>query len=585
MSRTTPDPPGHAPDEPGDPSRPARRHERRTGWLAGIGLLVLLVGLYGSAVILAGDKIAAGTEVADVGIGGLGQRDAAKRLRTELLPRTDDPIAVSVAGEDTELDPERAGLSVDVEATLDRAAGGSTLDPRTLWDAFFGGDTVAPVVRAEQKKLLRALRTLGRRTAEGTVEPGVTFAGARPVPQRPRAGVELDVGLAAVAVRDAWLVDDRTVELPVDETSPQLGSAELRAAMQRARRIVSGPITLRLPGREVQLAPDRYAPALSLRALDGRIRTVVDRELLTKRLRRVIARAQQPPQDATVRLVGGEPRIVRARAGLKVSPQALSDAVLRAATSSGDRSARLKGSRDRADFTTKDARGLGIRRVIGSFTTSYPHADYRNTNIGRAAELINGTVLRPGETFSLNDTVGERTKANGFAIGFIISNGVYAEDYGGGVSQVATTLFNAAFFAGLEDVEHKPHSFYIDRYPVGREATVAWPSVDLKFRNDSPHGVLVRTWIDPSAPGGSGEMHAQIWSTKRYDIEARQSQRYNYTAPGTRVLTGSDCVPTTGYGGFEIDVFRDFYRPGTERKLRTEKLHTTYTPADTVICR
>ena len=82
-------------------------------------------------------------------------------------------------------------------------------------------------------------------------------------------------------------------------------------------------------------------------------------------------------------------------------------------------------------------------------------------------ELIDGTVLKPGETFSLNDTVGERTAENGFVKGFIIENGIFKEDYGGGVSQSATTTFNAAFFAGLEDVEHKPHSFYIDRYPVG----------------------------------------------------------------------------------------------------------------------
>ena len=90
-------------------------------------------------------------------------------------------------------------------------------------------------------------------------------------------------------------------------------------------------------------------------------------------------------------------------------------------------------------------------------------------------------MLKPGETFSLNDTVGERTEANGFTKGFIISDGIFKEDLGGGVSQMATTTFNAMFFAGLEDVEHKPHSFYIDRYPVGREATVAWGAVDLRF--------------------------------------------------------------------------------------------------------
>ena len=145
----------------------------------------------------------------------------------------------------------------------------------------------------------------------------------------------------------------------------------------------------------------------------------------------------------------------------------------------------------RADFRTADARTLRIREQVSAFTTYFPYADYRNTNIGRAAELVDGTILKPGETFSLNDTVGERTRANGFTEGFIIEDGVFKEDLGGGVSQMATTTFNAMFFAGLEDVEHKTHSFYIDRYPVGREATVAWGSVDLRFRNDTPYGVLI----------------------------------------------------------------------------------------------
>ena len=158
---------------------------------------------------------------------------------------------------------------------------------------------------------------------------------------------------------------------------------------------------------------------------------------------------------------------------------------------------KVKATVKEPDFTTEDARALGIKEQVSTFTTYYPYAEYRNINIGRAAELVNGTVLKPGETFSLNDTVGERTAENGFTEGFIISDGVFKEDFGGGVSQMATTTFNAMFFAGLEDVEHKPHSFYIDRYPVGREATVAWGAVDLRFKNDTDHGVLIQANVTP----------------------------------------------------------------------------------------
>ena len=236
------------------------------------------------------------------------------------------------------------------------------------------------------------------------------------------------------------------------------------------------------------------------------------------------------------------------------------------------------------ELTTAEVRELGIKERVSTFTTNFPHADYRNVNLGRAAELVDGTLLEPGETFSLNETVGERTAENGFAKGFIIADGVYREDFGGGVSQVATTTFNAAFFAGLEDVEHKPHSFYIDRYPVGREATVAWGAVDLKFKNTTPYGVLIKAHLDRSTPSTQGAMTVSMWSTKYWDIKATQSGRYNTTPPKTRYLDGPECVPNEGYSGFDIDVHRLFYRAGSSKLHHRETMHTRYTPSDTVIC-
>ncbi|MGH3369160.1 MAG: VanW family protein, partial [Nocardioidaceae bacterium] len=145
--------------------------------------------------------------------------------------------------------------------------------------------------------------------------------------------------------------------------------------------------------------------------------------------------------------------------------------------------------------------------------------------------------------------------------------------------------FNAAFFAGLEDVEHKPHSFYIDRYPIGREATVAWGAVDLQFKNDTPYGVLIEAWIKPSSDFSNGEMHVRFWSTDYWDISAGVSDRYNITEEKTRYIEGDQCVPHEGYGGFDIDVFRYFRRDGSDDLLRTETMHTTYLPSDSVVCR
>ncbi len=194
-------------------------------------------------------------------------------------------------------------------------------------------------------------------------------------------------------------------------------------------------------------------------------------------------------------------------------------------------------------------------------------------------------MVKPGETFSFNGTVGERTKENGFVKGFIIADGVFAEELGGGVSQVVTTTYNAAFFAGLEDVEHTPHSFYIDRYPLGREATVAWPTVDLKFRNDTPYGVMIRAWVVPGNATRQGEMHVEMYSTKYWDITAGVSKRYNFTAPKTRYDRKKTCVENKGYRGFDVDVYRYFRKAGSNRLVKKETDQVSYTPSDTVICK
>ena len=228
-------------------------------------------------------------------------------------------------------------------------------------------------------------------------------------------------------------------------------------------------------------------------------------------------------------------------------------------------------------LTTDKANTLGIKEVVGTFTTHYPYAAYRLQNIHRAADLINGKTLLPGEIFSLNQTVGERTAANGFAIGFIINNGKFEKDFGGGTSQVATTTFNAAFFAGLKIIEHKAHSLYISRYPAGREATVAWPDLDLKFQNDSGHAVVIITSYTSST------VTVTIWGTKIYDIESESGPRYHETGFATQYDPTPTCLPEGGVDGFDIDVTRVFKQGGVV--VKREPFHTHYAPTPQIYCR
>ena len=566
-----------------DPGR--EREGGRVVLLMLLGLAILAGGAYSAAYLAAGDRVPRGTTVAGVEIGGQTPAEARQTLDEELASRTERPVRVSVDGDTLRLPADDLGLAVDVEATVDAAGGGRSWDPTRLWDYYTGGDDLEPVLDVDDAAMAAALDDLAERVGTPARDGAVSFEGQRVVVRDAQLGEQLDTEAAATAIQETWLDEDaEPVPLELAVAQPDIDESDVRKALSRfANPAVSAPVTLLFDDSSIRLSPRDYLPALALEPRDGELVPALDRERLTRLLDTRISNGD--PVDATVRIVDGEPRVVPGKPGITYRPADVEKRFLTLVTRPSDkREARIKAVAAQPEFTTADARELGIRERVSTFTTYYPHADYRNTNIGRAAELVDGTILEPGEIFSLNGIVGERTRANGFTDGFVISDGILVEDLGGGVSQMATTTFNAMFFAGLKDIEHKPHSFYIDRYPVGREATVAWGSVDLRFQNDTDHGVLVTANVTPSTPSTSGVVTVSMWSTKTWDITTRTSERYNFTEPDTRRLDTRDCYPNEGYGGFDVDVWRYFREPGSDELVKQEKFSTTYIPSDTVIC-
>lgn len=576
--------------------RDAEKRERPGGKavVAVVVVLLLLVGGgYAAAHAVAGDKVPRGTTISGVDVGGMTRAAAIDELEKEFGPRADVPIAVTVehalpgrdAEDDTTVQPSAIGLGVDYAASVDAAGAGDSWSPRRQWDYFAGGEDVDAVVAVDddafEATLARLSDGLGTPPKDGQVR--FTAAGVRTVD--PVAGEAIDPETAREALTEAFLGGEKTATLQVVEAEPDVDAADVADAVKTfATPAMAAPVTLVFGENEIALSPKKYASVLSMKAEDGALVPVVDQAALAKLVDS--ATADGKPVDATVRLVKGKPRVVPAKPGVEFDPAEVAEVFQGLLTEpKGKRSGKVDAKVTDAAFTTEDAENLDIVEKVSEFSTFYPHADYRNINIGRAAELVDGTVLKPGEEFSLNKIVGERTAENGFTQGYVISNGILKLDLGGGVSQMATTTFNAMFFAGLKDIQHKPHSFYIDRYPVGREATVAWPTVDLRFENDTEHGVLIHAWVEPSNYSRQGKVTVQMWSTKVWDIDSKTSARYGYTAPATRTLTTPDCEPHTGSSGFQVDVTRIFRKHGESAVDHTEKFHTDYTPADTVICK
>jgi len=573
--------------KPGKPGKPGRG-ERLGGKVVLLmiaGLVVLGTGGYAAAHQVAGDKVPLGTTVSGVDIGGQTRADAIAELEKTFAARAAEPITVEVGGRSGDVRPDEIGLAIDYAATVDAAGAGDSWTPGRQWDYFTGGDDVDPVVDVDETLLSQRLAELseglGVPPKNGRIEFDATD-GVSVV--NPVAGEAVDPEAAREAITAAFLGHEDSVELTVTDAEPDIDDGDVQEALDGfANPAMSAAVTLVFGKSDVRLQPRQYASALSMVPEEGELVPRVNQRKITRLVKGATTSGE--PVDARFELVNGEPKVIPAKPGVEFETAdvvAVFTELL--AAPEGKRTGEVKATVREADFTTKDAKALGIKRKVSEFTTYYPYAEYRNVNIPRAAELIDGTVLKPGETFSLNETVGERTAENGFTIGYTIQGGILKLDYGGGVSQMATTTFNAMFFAGLEDIEHKPHSFFIDRYPEGREATVAWPDLDLSFRNDTEYGVLIHATVTPATVSTQGIVTVQMFSTKVWDIESRTSGRYNYRAPATRHLTSPDCEPNTGWSGFDVDVTRVFRKHGEDEIDHTEKFHTEYTAADTVVC-
>jgi len=573
------------------PAAPAPAPRRGRSWLViGVVLSVIVVlaaAAYGIGYFMAGDKLPKKAEVSGVRIGGLTQTEAVNKLSAEVGPRAGAAIPVTIAGQKDAVDPGLAGLSVNFAKSVAQAGGGKSLDPRQIWRVLTAGSATEVVVDVDEGKLAAAVAALSERWNAKPADASLSYDGAKVVQRNGRNGADLEEAKAATAIEAAYLQELDPLPLAVKQSEPEITKADVDEVVKRfAQPAVSGPITVKAgQAGSFTISPAMIASAITFAPKDGTLAPSFSAKALANAAASKIKTVElKRPKNATVRLVDGKPKVIAAVNGTVVSEDNLAKAVEPALTKSGaERTVTVELTGADAEFTTQDAQNLGIKQVTGEFTTAFPYANYRNVNIGRAAELINGTLLKPGDIFSLNDTVGERTEANGFTEGNIIKGGKFRLELGGGVSQSATTTYNAMFFAGLQDIEHRPHTLFIDRYPPGREATVAWPSLDLKFKNDTKYGVLVQANVKRASPGNKGSITVKMWSTKTYDKIASSALKKSNFTTGRDVWDASpECQEMSPVQGFDVNYSRMFYRGG--QVVKTENFQWRYGPTDRVRC-
>lgn len=545
-----------------------------------IGLVVVgvLIALYVAAIVVTGGGVRAGTTVNGVNIGGLSREEAVAALDNSIGKVAGKPLKVRAGEQQLQVDPVAAGLAFDAEATVEQASG-RTLNPFAMIGSLAGTHELDPVITVDSAKLTSQVSQLADTIDQPATEPTISVTKKGTKVEQGKPGLVLDQAAMASTLSAAFMLPRKPIPAPVTPAEPTISAAAVDEAKALAKSAVSAPVQVNAAGTVATIPAPVLAHALNFIPEGDHFAPSLDGAVLHEAIAKQLKGVETKGSNATFRIVKGKPVVVPSVVGNGVSDEELSAQVLTViGNPEPDRSVTVTMGVREPEITTAQAQALGVTERISSFTQKFPYAAYRVQNIGQAAKYVNGTLLLPGETFSLNDTIKERTEKNGYTVGFLIGpGGVFAEDFGGGVSASATTVWTGAFFAGMEPDHVQAHSIYISRYQAGLEATVGWGLFDMSFTNTSPYGVFITTKMTNTS------MTVNFWSTKVYDdIKAEFGPKTNIKPFATIYDKSEKCLGQDGSEGFNIDVDRVFYKDGAE--VKRETISTAYRPAPKVVC-
>ena len=483
--------------------RQARARLVRRAGLVAVGALALVV--VAGAFVYAGSpgRIADGVTIAGVDVGGLSAEQAETLLEQRAAAQTSMPLTAEVGGRSYTIDASGLGVSVNWRAAVKEAQGRADgLRPvrgfRRLGVRLFGTD-VTPEATARSAALDRLLDRMAREDHPHR-DAAIRLVGLRPVVVPDRTGRVLDRKAGGALILGAFATLDRApVTIPTRVDEPKVTEDELAPALAKARTAVSAPVSLTLGSTRFRLSRGGIGRLLLLPARGERSVRIGGPDA-NRYFRQLAAKVNTAPRNASFVVVPGGRVIVRPAATSRALdvPRTV-DHLLDAVLSPTRRVAAVVVGRKQPERSTEDARKMGVTGLVSSYTTIYGGDANRVHNVQLVARLIDGTLVAPGHVFSFNGTTGDRNASKGFLEAPVIINGELETGLGGGVCQVSTTVFNAAYEAGLDITARTNHALYISHYPQGRDATVNYPDTDLKFVNDTDHWLLVRTFVGSSS--------------------------------------------------------------------------------------
>ena len=533
-----------------------------------VGMLVVAGTVLGLAFAGSPERLPAGSQIAGVDVSGLTVGEARALLEKRSHDLANDPVVFTAEGKRWRVKPSSVVVDVDWGAAVQAARRqGEGFGPlrglKRLGVRVFGGEVV-PTSRVYQYAVNAYLGRFARAVDRPRVEPSVRLNGDEAEVVPGRNGRVLDRNAAQESlVRALTSLSREPVALPLKVDRTRLTARDLAGAEVKADTVLSAPVDLVYGPGGWHLSQRKIARLLTL-PRDGS----TDLQLAGPRADRFFAnlrkRVEHAPKDAGFAIgARNVVRVIPAESGRKLDAQATTRNLMAALLSTSNRKADLKVASAAPERTTRDAKAMGITGLVGAYETFYGGVPNRIHNVQLVAHLIDDHFIAPKEEFSFNATTGERSPDKGFLEAPVIINGELKTGLGGGVCQVSTTTFNAAYEAGLPITDRTNHALYISHYPLGRDATVNYPDTDLKFVNDTGHWLWVRTFV------GSSSLTVALYGTpqnRRVESEVAPLE-VSGSAPTKRVadpsLTdGSEIVEEAGAPARSTHVRRRVFSAG-----------------------
>ncbi len=496
-----------------------KRGKRRGGLGLAIGAVVLVVAaaaaLLGLSSTSGANEVPRGVEVGGIGIGGMSAQEAEQALAERAYALNE--VRVSGDGEQVTLDADSLGVEPNVQATVDNAMqvgreGNAFERLGERASGVFGASEVPLEVSYSEQAVRAQTEALASEIDQEPRQAAVDVSASGADVTSSAEGYKVNVEQTAANIRDSIENLQSEADLEGGVLEPEITTSEAEAAAERAETAVAEPATLSADGEQWRLSPDQIAGAVNVEAQDGELAVNMDRESLRGSMEEMYSSVNNPAQEADYEFAGGGVEVVPGQIGQRIESQKLMDD-LASGLPEGQREYEVSVVEDEPELTTERAEELKPTGQIGTYRTTFQtpssNSPDRVENLRIAGNALTGETVAPGEVFSTNDVLAnvEYNEASTFI------NGQEEDALGGGLCQVASTLYMAVNYAGLEPVERHPHFALLNYIRPGFDATLwfgaengySGQELDMKFRNTSDGYVMIREYVR------DGYLYAEVW--------------------------------------------------------------------------